>query len=198
MGARRQRWNPFRQRAVTEAPAAPDAIDDPTGDFPAGALEHVASGISSGTPARDGGPAVPVIPDPLETWLEREARLRLERETRSRAARREAEQRGAAAMARMLATACDDGCGMCRYCGAALAIDATGARAHPDVLCPGPGRECDTCGKPWAWDARTGRWNPTCAPSEHESRARAASWQLATARHNPLNPPPRVYKDNDE
>lgn len=135
---------------------------------------------------------------PLESWTERESRLTAERVTRMAA--RDAEMAAAfeAQMARARAWGCDDGAGSCQFCGVPLGVDATGAQTHPaEMACPGPGRTCDVCRKPWARDPVRG-WQPACSPAEHEARARDVAWALATRKRNPLAPPSRVHRDGDD
>jgi hypothetical protein len=143
---------------------------------------------------------VPVLTEaertaPLESWTEREARL-----TRDRVAAMAAKAALDAAefdarLARARAWGCDDGDGSCLHCGVPLGTDASGAQTHVDNGCPGPARSCHECGTPWTYDGK--RWMPACSPAEHEARARAATWALATKTHNPLSAPPRAYKDSD-
>ena len=135
---------------------------------------------------------------PLESWTEREARLRAERARELAADRERIEHEAEARMARLRAIGCDDGAGTCKFCGILLGTDEQGRHTHPDNRCPGPGRVCDTCGKPWAFDAACGRWNPTCSPAEHEARERARMWTVATAERDPLAPPRRVRRDDDD
>lgn len=136
---------------------------------------------------------------PTETWLEREARLGVERAAFRAAEQARQEHEFDARLSRARAWNCDDGRGFCQYCGVMLGVDATSAHTHPDNGCPGPPRSCGECSKPWAFDTATGRWNPTCTAGEHEQRIRDSRWALATKNANPLSPPPRVYRDdNDE
>jgi hypothetical protein len=136
-----------------------------------------------------------------EDWLTRERRIAVEREHKLARASSEAEHRFEALLARTRAIGCDDGRGVCLFCGVVLGVDAEQNFTHPDNDCLGPPRTCDICGMPYTVDTRGGRrtYVPACSAYEHE-RAAARRNEIAIERVRPsvLDRPRRVRRDIDD
>lgn len=133
----------------------------------------------------------------LDDWAARERQANADRVAQLAAEQATRDARAAAVMARALAVGCDNGAGVCQFCGVELGSDDTDALTHPDNGCPGPRPTCERCGKPWKLGAG-GRYEPACSAAEHAQRDRDTAWALATRERNPLVAPPRAYKDGDD
>jgi len=138
---------------------------------------------------------------PEESWIERERRIHAEREIELAQRRSAAEHAFEARLARARAVGCDDGRGLCRYCGCVLGADHNGTATHPNNACEGPPPTCDVCGKPLSKsEGNAKRYVSTCTPEDHlraTSHITATGTAFGPARAE-LVRPVRVRRDIDD
>src|SRR4051812_10104135 len=102
----------------------------------------------------------------VETWMDRERRVRAEKERETREANDKREREFQKSAARMRALGCDDGKGVCKWCGCVLTFDSESRAMHADNECPGPPpKPCAVCNKPLVFADK--RWRETCTAEEH-------------------------------
>jgi hypothetical protein len=137
----------------------------------------------------------------LETWMDRERRLREEKERELQAKRDTREREFQKQTARLRALGCDDGKGACKYCACVLTFDTDGRAMHPDNDCSGPPpKPCTVCNKPLVLVDK--RWRETCTPEEHDAiyrtRALVQSVRQRAAGHDPLSRARSARRVNDD